>query len=589
MNNKLLTAVIYDENDATFFLKTKPNVDQILPITPNAQAILLEGGISFISTTEIYTDYRQARVLARVRRMERTFLSELEKEGHLGVAAKETLRALVHALCSISASFWELIKELGHCLLTDGKQWVQIADPKKIHQFLLEHLQPQIEKMLIPTVGVPISPLIVKMMNGLALSFWKGRSAVCFSDFDYGLKKFPHKKKKNFYSISLDCTKGGWKDTIQAMKFLWDTLRKKKTCSILVVPEHLSRSAAAVQKTLDTIRDPISWMGIKIDYEHLVKTTTLYDGLKGDVKKTIDKLEPHHIVAGQLRWKSAAVLAEVAKKYNIPVTLISHGSHTLHDSSVAAFEHQENAQGLLISPLSDITLLQSPHAEAYALKLYCTNGQRSRPIQWGTSKIAVTSSNAQTRHILHAGSYKQWVSPRPWIYETPDEFIKGLTSLILATSNINNTKLVIRMRTQPDCSLTNLQKLLPHGDHYEIKSSGSFSDDMSKADLLVSWSSTTIEEALHLRKPVLLWGGSSRYFHLPPCRKFPIPRNRSEVYAPETIDDLSLMIEAILESHAGKPLTDEELNNHVWPKNIPGVDEFTRQLGSRDNNLKSSK
>ena len=589
MNNNLLTAVIYDENDATFFLKTKPNVDQILPITPNAQAILLEGGISFISTTDIYTDYRQARVLARVRRMERTFLSALEDEEYIGVAAKETLRGIVHVLCSISASFWELVKELGHCLLPDGKQWVRIVDPKEIHQLLMKHLQPQIQESMIPAIGLPVFPLIIKMINGFALLFWKGRSTVCFSDFSYGLKKLPHKKNNNFYSISLHCTKGGWKDTIHAMKFLWDTLRNKKTCSIIVVPEYLSQSAAAVQKILNTIRDPISWMGIKFVYDPLVKTTALFDSSIEDIKKTFDKLKPHQIIVGQLRWQAAAVLAEVGKKNNTPVTLISHGSHTVPDSSVAAFEHQENAQGLLISPLSDITLLQSPHAEAYALKLYCTNGQRSRPIQWGTSKIAVTSSNAQTRHILHAGSYKQWVSPRPWIYETPDEFIKGLTSLILATSNINNTKLVIRIRTQPDCSLTNLQKLLPHGDHYEIKSSGSFLDDMSKADLLVSWSSTTIEEALHLRKPVLLWGGSNRYFHLPPCRKFPIPRNRSEVYAPETIDDLSPMIEAILESHAGKPLTDAELNGHVWPNNIPGVDELTRQLGSRSNNLKCPK
>jgi hypothetical protein len=185
------------------------------------------------------------------------------------------------------------------------------------------------------------------------------------------------------------------------------------------------------------------------------------------------------------------------------------------------------------------------------------------------------------RYILHAGTYKQWLTPRPWIYETPDEFIKGLTSLILATSNLNNTKLVVRIRPQPDCSLTDLQKLLPKLDHYEIKSSGSFLDDMSKADLLVSWSSTAIEEGLHLRKPVLLWGGSNRYFHLPPCRKFPTPQNRSEVYAPETEEDLSRMIEAILESHVGIPLTDDELKKHVWPDTIPGVDEFSRQLGLR--------
>ena len=134
--------------------------------------------------------------------------------------------------------------------------------------------------------------------------------------------------------------------------------------------------------------------------------------------------------------------------------------------------------------------------------------------------------------------------------------------------------MVIRIRDQSDCSISNLKKLLPKSDNYEIKSSGIFLDDLSNADLLVSWSSTAIEEALHLRKPVLLWGGSNRYFHLPPDHRFPTLNHRSGVYAPKTIDDLSPMIQAVLESHAGKPLTDEELSDHVWPNNTPGVDEF---------------
>ena len=38
------------------------------------------------------------------------------------------------------------------------------------------------------------------------------------------------------------------------------------------------------------------------------------------------------------------------------------------------------------------------------------------------------------------------------------------------------------------------------------------------------------------------------------------------------------MIQAILESHAGKPLTDEELNDHVWPDSTPGLDEFCKNM-----------
>ena len=52
---------------------------QILAITPNARAILLDSDVQLINTTDIYTDYRQAKVLARVRRTEREFLSLLER------------------------------------------------------------------------------------------------------------------------------------------------------------------------------------------------------------------------------------------------------------------------------------------------------------------------------------------------------------------------------------------------------------------------------------------------------------------------------------------------------------------------------
>ena len=586
MEQNLLTAIIYDEDDANLFLKLNPLVNRILPITPNARAILLECGVPLISTLEIYTDYRQAKVLARVRRTERELLSVLENEKNLGIASKETIRGIVHVLCSISASFWELVKDIGHCLLTDGKQWIRINDSTEIHKCLLNHLQPLIKRSMIPIIAVPVFPLTVKILNIIALSFWKGKSTIFFSDYNYGLNKLRFNKMFAPYSLSIRSADGGWRDLILSIKFLLDSLFFKKTVTIVVNPSYSNKTANASRRVLNTINDSISRIVINLVQDSFIDKISLYDGSKEDISRVIDKLRPHQIISGHLRWWTPTFVAEVGKKNKIPVTLITHGTHSLPDTAIASFEQEENIHGLMISPLSDISLLQSPHAEACAMKIGCNNGQRSRPIQWGINAKPITSSNSSTKYILHAGSYKTWVGPRPWIYETPDEFINGLTSLILATSNLNNTKLIIRIRPQPDCNIKNLRKLLPKFDHFEIKSSGSFFDDMYNADLLVSWASTTIEEALHLRKPVLLWGGSNRYFHLPPCHEFPTPQNRSAVYAPEKEEDLPQMIESVLESHASKPLTNEELKSHVWSKNIPGIDEFAKQLSSNSYNTK---
>ena len=87
-------------------------------------------------------------------------------------------------------------------------------------------------------------------------------------------------------------------------------------------------------------------------------------------------------------------------------------------------------------------------------------------------------------------------------------------------------------------------------------------EDLAKANLLVSYASTTIEEALYAHRPVLLWGGSQRYKHLPARRENPTEHSRSAVYAPKSEEDLLPMLTTILECHAVKPLTDDELKGH---------------------------
>ena len=74
-------------------------------------------------------------------------------------------------MCLISASFWELVKDLGHCLLPDKKRWIKLDDPKEIHQLLLEHLKPQIQKTLNLNIDEPVISFFIKMINGLGCLF----------------------------------------------------------------------------------------------------------------------------------------------------------------------------------------------------------------------------------------------------------------------------------------------------------------------------------------------------------------------------------------------------------------------------------
>ena len=76
----LLTAVIFNEQNAFRFLKDRPEVDRLLPLTPNALAVLSDVELPILNTMDLYTDYGHRRVIARARRMERKLWLALEKE-----------------------------------------------------------------------------------------------------------------------------------------------------------------------------------------------------------------------------------------------------------------------------------------------------------------------------------------------------------------------------------------------------------------------------------------------------------------------------------------------------------------------------
>ena len=94
---------------------------------------------------------------------------------------------------------------------------------------------------------------------------------------------------------------------------------------------------------------------------------------------------------------------------------------------------------------------------------------------------------------------------------------------------------------------------------------------------MISYSSTTIEEALYARKPVGLFGGTNRYYHLKGTTNPPSEKNRSAVYHLKQ-NNLSTMLDSILDFHNNSVLTDKELNGYIWDKNIPDYAEFLAYL-----------
>jgi len=221
------------------------------------------------------------------------------------------------------------------------------------------------------------------------------------------------------------------------------------------------------------------------------------------------------IVLAQLGLGIWGALGYWAEKMGIPAILISHGSHIVHTNKYSEYEQKYLANNILVSDYKYLAV-QSPLARMAAQK-YGKNNEiiNIQPIVWGESII----KNKKLKDkivIVHASTLK-YRHHRRYIYETSDEYVLSIKEIINSIIGIENISLIIKTRVQDhELSIQSLSELLnPLPENVIIETKKNILEILSTANLLVSYSSTTIEEALVNEIPVLLYGGGGRYAHIP--------------------------------------------------------------------------
>ena len=195
---------------------------------------------------------------------------------------------------------------------------------------------------------------------------------------------------------------------------------------------------------------------------------------------------------------------------------------------------------------------------------------------WGLDYLKNKQRVQKEFTILHAGTYKL-LGGRVWIYETSNEFLYGIKKLVDVVNGLENVRLIIRIREEPkECDIDAIKKLLPSSSKWELSLNNSFEEDLTRCDMLVSYSSTTIEEALNYRKPVGIYGGSLRYRHIKKTHKNNL---RYPIYH-LTHKNLKHEILNIKDLHHNKPLSNNELDGLIWDEKIMTKEKFLKSLVS---------
>lgn len=195
----------------------------------------------------------------------------------------------------------------------------------------------------------------------------------------------------------------------------------------------------------------------------------------------------------------------------------------------------------------------------------------------GPASNAPTGTKRRFR-ILHAGNYQNWSDFFPWIAETSAEFVESLRILAYAVAAEQGIDLVIRLRPKLEVDSNVVRQIIPATQNLSICGvDEDFQTQLARFDLLVSFFSTTVEQALQMGKPVLLWGRSRRFNQLPARRLPPTADDRAAIYAADDQVSLAALLPAIARAHT-TPLRPAEYERFNLPAEDPNLARFVAQL-----------
>ncbi len=347
--------------------------------------------------------------------------------------------------------------------------------------------------------------------------------------------------------------------------------------------DHFARLAAKMESE----RDIFSYRGIffgDIVAQRLRMTVFNYiTGLQMwtlKLDRAIAAISPRIVVSNGNR-DDDMITAKLCLGRGIPSLIISHGSHVKPGDFYEKAEWSELGAKLVGGPFSMVAM-QSPLAEGY-LGEFPPRGRpvKTGPLIWGkpVDRSAGESFAAQllgnryaagkTRVIVHAGTPKPSKSLRLYVYETPEEYLNAIKELAEAVERIEDAVLIVKFRPSPEISVGDIKASVPFSDKVVLSVGEPFLKVLAMADLLVSFSSTTIEEALQNRVPVLLYGGQGRYSHVPAFEVGggPGPVERSAAYHVSAPHELLPALEGILRLGIDGPGRDKGLfDRYIYPE-----------------------
>lgn len=221
----------------------------------------------------------------------------------------------------------------------------------------------------------------------------------------------------------------------------------------------------------------------------------------------------HLLISDQIRWKDGTGVAAACQRKNIPVFLISHNTHTISNTKLSEKIQFQNSNGLLNSELSTYNIIQSKQAYLFYKKYFEQKKIiKSSPIMWGYYNFHKMKKD-ENFTIVIADTIKRFYTI-PYIYEDSFGYINNIIEILDKLEEFDNIKKIIKFRPNESLNSQVIFDIVKKYKNTYVSIKESFLDIIKNSNLLISHSSTTIEETLNLNIPVALYEGKNKYQHI---------------------------------------------------------------------------
>ncbi len=583
---ELPTAVLYRHEDVARLRRAHPEVRRALPLTPVARAALLGSNLAIVNPRDRFTDCAQARAVVAVQRARAAVLAALAESALSHPAARELVCEMFNRAAHGAMRLWYTLGACGPWLVPDGHVWRRIDDRLSATEAMMRHI-------LGPDIAAghgglglraPPLPWLYRVLRRLVLQLLacSGQTVVS-GTYKREFGTFEALAGAGLRPVIAHLADGGGREYGRLLAGAWSALARREWARVALLPRASAPAYATFDELLEAIPHPAIRVAFALYRETLAEALGALPGLAGEAEEVVHGLRPRAAVGVECARPADWLVAAACGRMKVPRIVLARNSHApvssrLAEDSAFGYFRARFPEGLvdlhyMWSPLGAAAARQVLPSEQHAtIRPFSPERRLPKRAQEGTGR----------RRILVADTYAVWLFPHSWIYQTSDEFIDGLIALARAVAEIPDTDLLVRAKHKTECDLETLVRLVDPPPGCEIKIRDvPIEEDLADADLLVSFRSTVIEEALHVGKPVLLWGGTTRYRYAEARTTPPNRNDRAAIYAVEEESGLAPMIKAILEAHSGAPLSATERARYLWPADTPGVSGIAAEIAVR--------